>query len=301
MKLQNLCIISQGGGARSIYTAGVIKGLVEKFSLTEVGDIVAPSGSAANFMYFTSGQISEIEKIWMDLIKEDKLVRPTNVFKNRPILDIDYLVDELVKKKFPFDTKAFCESSSTMHIPALRIKGAVNQYFTNKQKNIDYFEAMRATCAVPYFYGKKVFISGDYYIDGSIVDSFGLKKAMELGADNILVILTEPFDEYNEEPGTLLKKIFNFILFRKESVLITKKVWSMFKKYNREKRLLHKLRSCKNIYVLSPKKDLPVGNLKVNIEDAKKTLKIGYQDVIQDKGLENFILGILNKTKNPYA
>jgi predicted patatin/cPLA2 family phospholipase len=297
MNLENLCIISQGGGVRSIYSAGVIKGLVEKFSLTEVGHVVAPSGSAANFMYYTSGQLKEIEQIWLELIKSGKFVRPFNLFSKNSILNIDFLVDELVRKRFPFDEDSFKNSNTKMYIPVLGASDGVGCYFSNKDQ-VDPFELMRATCAVPRFYGKKVLINNNYYIDGSIVDSFGFKKAMEIDSENLLVILTEPFNTKNNIPNILIRKVLDFLLFKREPNFIKEKIWGVFENYKKEKDLLIDLKKEKNIFIIAPNKKLPIGSLGRSYESAKKTLGLGYSDVVNNKELEEFILNIKNKKQS---
>jgi predicted patatin/cPLA2 family phospholipase len=297
MKFENLCIISQGGGVRSIYSAGVIKGLVEKFSLTEVGNIVAPSGSAANFMYYTSGQLEEIEQIWLELIKSGKFVQPLNLFSKNPILNIDFLVDELVRKRFPFNENSFKNSITKMYIPVLRANDGIGCYFSNKD-NIDPFELMRATCAVPRFYGKKVLINNDYYIDGSIADPFGFKKEKEIDSKNLLVILTEPLNTKSNIPNILIRKILDFLLFKKESSFIKEKIWGVFENYKKDKELLIDFKKEKNIFIIAPNKKLPIGSLGRSYELAKKTLGLGYNDVVKNKELEEFILNIKNKKQS---
>lgn len=293
MKLKNLCIIAQGGGVRSIYSAGVIKGLLEKFSLIEVGEIVAVSGSAANFMYYTSGQFEEIEKVWTDLIKSKKFIKPFNFFKKEPILNIDFLVDELVRKRFPFNENLFKNSKIKIHIPVLRDNDGENVYFSNRD-NVDSFELMRATCAVPYFYGKKVKIDDYSYVDGTMADTFGLNKALELKPENLLVILTEPLNIYSKIPSFLIKRFIELFL-KKEPVIVRQKIWKSLINYNNDRKNLLKLKKEINICIIAPKYELPISRLGMSYRLARRTLNNGYKHVLRSKELERFISGIKNK------
>lgn len=62
--------------------------------------------------------------------------------------------------------------------------------YVSAADGLDPFEVLRATAALPVFFGKKVLISGNRYIDGEIgpVLEDHIDQALEQGADRILII-----------------------------------------------------------------------------------------------------------------
>ncbi|MFA6585771.1 MAG: patatin-like phospholipase family protein [Candidatus Paceibacterota bacterium] len=153
--MKNICITAQGGGLKSAYSVGVIKGLREKYSLDEVDLIVGSSGAGSTFAYFITKQYDYIEKIWIELVKSGEFIKIRNFFLRGPIMDIDFLVDTVLKKKFPLDINSLKSSKTELYIPLLRYSDCKGIYFTNHESE-DPYEIIRAACAVPYFFGKRV-------------------------------------------------------------------------------------------------------------------------------------------------
>ena len=285
MIMKDVCIIAQGGGIKSAYNAGVIKGLRERFSVNEVKDVVAVSGTAAIFMYFVSKQYDLIEKIWLELLRSKEFIRFKNFFNKRSLVDIDYLVDVFVKERFPFDIASFKNTKTKMYVPVTRVADGEAVYFSNKD-DIDYFELIRATCAIPYFYGKSVKIKDDFYIDGTICDVFGLNKALELKPKNLLVILTDSPKKLPE--AFLIRKLFDVLLLHNESHIIRKRVWDVPKKYEKERAYLKLLKKSMNLVIIQPKNHLPSLRLDSSLKHLMNTIQQGYDDVINHPELEAF-------------
>lgn len=287
MIINGLSLISKGGAMRSAYSVGVIKGLREKYNIESFENIVAASGSAANFMYFTSGQFDFIDKIWFDLVGGGNFIKFKNIFTKEPIINIDFLVDNLVRNKYPFDVEGFRNSRTKIFVPVLRVSDGKSVYFSNTDKEINPFELMRATCAIPYFYGKKIKLNEEYYIDGSIADNFGLNKALELNPEKLLVILTEPLG-IKIPNAIIIRRILEFFILRKESGILKKRVWDVFGKHDEELNNLEEFKKRSNIFVIQPLRSLP-SRLTYNVKSLRKIIDCGYNDVINNKGLEDFI------------
>jgi predicted patatin/cPLA2 family phospholipase len=101
-----LCVLAQGGGMTTAYHAGVIKAFCERNWDSEIDCIVASSGAAATYAYLVSGQPQLVSLIWETLISSGEFVRWRMGLPVRGSLHIDYLVDEIIKKRFPLDLQA---------------------------------------------------------------------------------------------------------------------------------------------------------------------------------------------------
>ena len=273
--MKDLCIVAQGGGVRSAYDVGVVKGLIEKFGITEVKNIVAISGGAANFIYYVAKQHEEMEKIWRNLIGSHKFVGVKNLFHKKPFLDVDFFLS-LLMNKFPLNKKNFRNSRTEIFISVVGENKKI-KYFSNKDGKNPY-SLLKATCALPLIYGKYVKIGRKKYYDGGVLDNIGLKKIKQLKPKKILVILTTPGKFSFKE--RLISWIANKIIFRRD---IEKGV---------EKDLLKIKNFSKEVFVIRPRISLSSSSIDGSTKHLRKTIKRGYKDTIKNKNLEKFLKSV---------
>lgn len=283
--LKDICIIAEGGGVMSAYNVGVIKALREKYGLDEVKNIVAVSGAAATFMYFVSKQYDFIEKIWTELIKSQRFIHFSNIIIRESILDIDFLVDFMIKKAYPLDIVALKKSLTEIYVPVTRSSDGKTIFFSNKD-DVDTFELVRAACAIPFFYKHKVKLGNDYFVDGAASDFLGLNKALELKPKNLLVIMTQPVGRVPKY--YFFRMVYDILLRRHFTHDVRKKIWNALKDYEMQREQIQSLRSSMNIVVIQPKSRLPSHNLDSKPEDLLKTMQGGYDDVMSHPGIDEF-------------
>lgn len=237
-------IVASEGGMKCAYSVGAILGLVEKYNLTDPHVVVGSSGSTGTLAYYVAGQYRGIRNIWENLLSTRKFVSLWRLYR---IMDIDYLIDQVFKKQEPLDVNAIESSKIKLFIAATDVKIKKAKYFDNHS---DIFEALRASCAIPIFYNKQVWINGRNYTDGALSADFAynIKKAFEESADKVIGIYNiYPFKSF--EPA-----------------------------YDNDR-----------LIVIQPSSKLPVSTLNNNQEAIKKTIRMGYQDVINNEKLENFL------------
>lgn len=281
--MKKVTIYAQGGGLVTSYHAGVIRALREKYKIESVNRIVAASGAAATFTYFVSKQYDFIEKIWMYLLESGGLVDLIRHLNGRGVIDIDFLVDEVIKNKFPLDLETLRESDISLDISVTEANTGKG-YFFSKDSSVNFYELLRASMAIPYFYGKKVKLNESPYYDGTIVCLVGLDYLTE--EEKNIIILTRPDKPIKK--WTLIRSILKLLLLRDESTELSESIMSMPKKYNNLSEDLERLRRDRNIVVIQPSSYLPVKRLDVSPHRLSKTIEQGYKDTLECKDLERF-------------
>lgn len=281
-----ICIVAQGGGMTTSYHAGVIKAIKEKFGFNKVGRIVASSGAATTYSYLVSGQDNLIEKIWLELVKSKKFVIPLKHPSGRGIMDIDFLVDEIIKRKFPLDLDGLKKSLIDLDVGLTNAKTGESVFFS-KNDDIDFYELLRASCAIPYFYGKKVCLGADCYYDGTISSVCGIEKAKD--EDNILVVFTRPNKPLMKI--ILFRKILKWLLIRKETKELQEAIWSMVANYEKIPSIINDLSGKeKNVVIIQPQRKLPIWRIDMSLHRLQKTIKQGYDDVMNNKEIDKLFL-----------
>lgn len=269
----------------SAYNAGVIKALREKYGLDEVKNIVAVSGAAATFIYFVSKQYDVIEKIWIELIKSQRFIHFSNLIIRESILDIDFLVDFMIKKAYLLDTAALKKSETRIFVPVTRASDGKTVFFSNKD-DVDIFELMRAACAIPFFYKKKVKLGNDYFMDGAASDFLGLSKALELKPKNLLIIMTQPAGRVPKY--YFFRAVYDILLRGHVTRAVRKKIWNALNDYEMQRKKIESLKNSMNVVIIQPETRLPSHNLDSKPEDLLKTIKRGYDDVMNHPGFDEF-------------
>jgi len=281
--MKGICLIAHGGGVVAAYHAGVAKAIKEKFGLDKIDRIIASSGAAATYSYLVSGQEELIIKIWLEIIKDRRFI---NFFKFPPgkgIINIDFLINEIVKNKYPLDLSSLKNSKIQLEICVTDADNGQAKFFS-KNDNIDFYELLKASCAIPYFYGRKIALGKKYYYDGTIggIANHNIAKDEK----NILIVLTTPPKPVPKL--TIFRKILRHLLIGKESILLQKAVWDMMNYHETSEDLIKRFGLNKNIVIVRPTEWLPIWRIDFRVSRLKKVIEQGYKDVIENKSLEKF-------------
>ncbi len=276
-------LVMTGGGMKCSYSAGALLALEDVFDFKPPEIVVAASGSVGMASYFITGQTENIRHVWEEVATSKRLMNPMRINK---MLDIDYLVDEVMKKEYPLDTSKIYESGIDYLIAATNTKTGKVEFFSNKS-GLDLFEVIRATMAMPVAYGKKIKLNNDTYCDtfnSSLGINFKIDEAMKYGAKNILVVTPVPVNKnYN---GKVVK-----------AGLVQFDIWSRFKGKKFRENYYSELeydntyheRKGINIFVLTPSPGTYVGDLENDKEVIKNMISQGFKETAENTALKAFL------------
>jgi predicted patatin/cPLA2 family phospholipase len=199
-------LIIQGGGMRGIYSIAALATLEELGMVNSFDKIYGSSSGAINAAYFLAQQAKEAITIYLDDISNTKFINP---FRIKKIVNIDYLVDDILSHKKTLNVKKVRENKTELQINLFNYFNAETEIFTNKEEEYNFMDVMKATAALPILYNKQIKIKGNSYIDGSIEDGIPLFRAINDGYTEITVILTQPLS-FREKPlSPLMRHIEN--------------------------------------------------------------------------------------------
>lgn len=201
-----LAIVCAAGGTSCSYSGGALVALAKEHGLLQPDYLIAASGSAGSAMYYLTGQYDSIRRIWTQHICSPDFLSFKRI---RKMMDVDYLVDTIIRKFEPLDLETLSNLRTRYFIPVKSAKTGKGRYFSCRE-GIDIHEILRATKALPFFYGRTVNIGGELYLDSAftITKEHGISKAIELGATHILVL-----EIHSRKPGRL-RSLSNRIISR---------------------------------------------------------------------------------------
>lgn len=279
--MSGITLVAQGGGMVTAYHAGVVRAIGERFGFDKIKRVIASSGAAATYAYLVSGQIDLIEPIWYYLIESGCFVDPWHHKSGRGVINIDFLVDNAIRERYPLNLDSFRKSPLAFDIGVTETETGHSRFFP-KDTQLNLYELLRASCAIPYFYGKHVALAGQRYCDGTIGDVAGLTQ---IGNDSkILIVLTRP----NRPLKKLLlaRRILHWFLLRNEPVSLQEKIWAMPTEYNLLNRSIATFSKTKSVCVVRPQQKLPMWRIDTRVRKLTATIEQGYSDTMNTPGID---------------
>ena len=184
-----LGLVVQGGGMRGVYSLAVLAAF-EEMGWTRCFDHVAgASAGAMNGAHFITGQARYGVETYIDYLSNRKFI---DFLRLRKLVDVDYMIDDLVRHVRPFDLPGLLAASTELHIALADAEDASVRYVTNRSDDVNLWEAFRATGALPILYNRFIKVGDRLYLDGSLSDGLSLPRLLSLGCRYIVVVLTKP-------------------------------------------------------------------------------------------------------------
>lgn len=288
-------LILEGGGMRAGFVAGVVMALMDR-GLTKFNHAVAVSASVPTLAYFAAGQREEIEQVWRNELNTSNLVCYRNVpaafltlSAQRPVLDIDYLVYEVFKKKYPLEIQRLMKSEMACRFAVTNVPGGQLTFLSPGDDDI--YKIFKAALAVPGCYLLPVCINGHEYVDGGTANLLPVHLLWDEKVDRIMAILSTPFD-YDYKPLNLLERALLWRYFRRYDSILGKLSEGAYV-YDKEKSLLKQLaeREPPRAFIIYPDIMPPARFITRDRKKINRTIDLGYNKA---ETLENEIRMFLN-------
>jgi len=196
-------VIDVGGGMRGIYAAGVFDRCMDDGIVFDLA--IGISAGSANVASYTAGQRGRNYRFYTDYAFRKEYMSMELFLKNGSFIDLDYVYSVLSNSEGedPLDYDAF--TTSPVRVVTIATDALTGQptYFTKRNYGPDNYDVVKASCALPFFC-KPYTVNGRAYFDGALGDPVPVKRALELGCEKIVLILTKPVNR-PRKPGRDLK------------------------------------------------------------------------------------------------
>ncbi len=246
--LKKTALVVQGGGMRGVYSMAALMAL-EEIGLSHSFDkVYGSSAGAVNGAYFLAEQAKLAVSVYLDDISNKNFI---NYFRLKKVVDIDYLVDAVLSDRKKLDVNKVLNSYSELIIVLFNYLEAKSEMFTNKSKDFEFMEALRATAALPILYNRTVKVKHKLYIDGGIEDGVPLLRAVNDGCTDIIVVLTRP-TSFRRNPLSFFMRNIETILMYKYPEKTRNVILNSSDLFNKTMDFLENPDSRVNIKVISP-------------------------------------------------
>lgn len=265
-------VIDVGGGIRGAYAAGVLDYCLDhdiNFDLC-----IGISAGAANLASYVANQKGRNYKFYTEYAKRPESMSLSNLKNKHSYIDLDYIYSTLSNEdgEMPLDYDAFERSDKEMVIVATNAITGNPVYFTREDFGRDNYDVFKASCSIPIVCPPYP-IKNVPFFDGALADPIPVDKALELGADKIVVILTKPSDE--ERKGYKDKTLS---LLMKDYPKAKEQLKSRIKRYNYIVSKLKEMEKEGTALIVSPESTDGVDTLSKDMEAIDAFYKRGYED-----------------------
>lgn len=262
-----LGLVLEGGASRTVYSCGIMDVLLENDIMAD--KIFGVSAGAAFGVSYASRQIGRNYRLAVEFMNKPEYMGAKHLINpnNRSYYNLDYAYDEIPNKHLPFDYEAFKAYEGEFYSVVTNVRTGQAEYLPADRDDRTW-QQLRASCAMPLLF-PEIELGGEKYLDGGVADSIPYLKALEMGCDKVIVILTRP-RSYRKTTDMMTKLCVSRYGANKE---FAHALETRAQRYNECVEHIHELRRQGKLFVFTPKTTYGVNR----IEGDPKKLDMLYQ------------------------
>ncbi|KMZ55064.1 serine protease [Dorea sp. D27] len=246
--MKKATIVLEGGATRGVFTSGALDYLMEMD--VYLSHVIGVSAGACNGVDYVSRQPGRTRDCMIHKEKEyDYYYGFTKFIKEKSLLDMDMVFDKYPNEIFPFDFDTYFASDMECEIVTTNCVTGKAEYMKEDKDRERLMKLCRASSSMPLV-SPIVNIDGIPYLDGGLADSIPVKRAVELGNEKIVLMLTRNPGYRKKMTSKALANVYRRA-YRKYPNLVRTTIRRNFE-YNKAMRLVEEMEEEGKIFVLRP-------------------------------------------------
>ena len=265
---RNTGLVLEGGGMRGVFTSGVLDAFMKHGVYFR--HVVAVSAGACNGMSYISRQPRRARLSNIDFLTQYGYIGWRHLLRQGCIFDQELLYDKFPNEYLPFDFDTFFQWSATFEMVTTNCLTGQAEYLTESKDRQRSLDIVRASSSLPYV-SKIVMVDGIPMLDGGIVDSIPVMRAIETGHPQNVVILTRNKGYRSKERD---RKIPPFVYkkYPRLRVALSRRVAA----YNEQLELVERLEELGKGVCIRPQRPMEVGRMEKDIGRLERLYQEGF-------------------------
>ena len=265
---RNTGLLLEGGGMRGVFTSGVLDAFMKHGVYFRY--VVAVSAGACNGMSYISRQPRRARLSNIDFLSQYGYIGWRHLLRQGCIFDQELLYDKFPNEYLPFDFDTFFQWSATFEMVTTNCLTGQAEYLTESKDRQRSLDIVRASSSLPYV-SKIVKVDGTPMLDGGIVDSIPVMRAIETGHPQNVVILTRNKGYRSKERD---RKIPAFVYkkYPRLRVALSRRVAA----YNEQLELVERLEATGKIVCIRPERPMEVGRIEKDTDKLERLYQEGF-------------------------
>ena len=241
-------IVLEGGAVRGLFTSGVLDYLMEKDLY--LSHVIGVSAGSCNAVGYISKQPERTRNCMIPRKEEDRYLNGIKTFvKEKSIMDMDKIFHKYPYETFPFDFDTYFSSEMSCDIVVTNCETGKAEYKDERMDKERLMKLCRASSSMPLL-APMVNVDGTVYLDGGVADSIPIERAMEIGNEKTVVVLTRNPGYRKKPTKKSVAKLYQ--RYYKKYPNLVKAAIDRNIVYNQELELVEKLEDEGKIFVIRP-------------------------------------------------
>lgn len=197
-------LVLEGGALRTVFSCGVCDAMLEGGVSTDY--LIGVSAGIAYGVSFASNQPRRNLEVLTRFAKDRRYMGMGNLLDphNRSYFGLKFSYHTIPNELVPFDYDAFEAFPGQVEAVVTNMETGRAEYLPVPRRDPD-STLLQASCALPLLF-PIYHIDGTPYMDGGVADAIPFERALEVGCDRVMVVLTKTRN-YVRKPDALLHLI----------------------------------------------------------------------------------------------
>ena len=270
MIIRKTGLVLEGGGMRGVFTSGVLDAFM-KYDLY-FKYVVAVSAGACNGLSYISRQPRRARLSNIDMLVKYNYIGLRHLVTQGCIFDPELLYDRFPNELIPYDYDTYFASPSTFEMVVTNCNTGRAEYLTEKDGDRQrLLDICRASSSLPYV-SNVIDVDGQPYLDGGIVDSIPVGRAIDMGYDRNVLVLTRNRGYRNTSKDRKIPK-FIYKKYPRLRVALSRRI----AEYNHQLDMVEEMEDKGLVDVIRPLRPMDVDR----IEKDEKKLEALYEEGFQ--------------------
>lgn len=262
-------LVLEGGGMRGVFTCGVLDYMMDHS--IRFPYVIGVSAGACNGLSYLSYQRGRAKFSNIDLLKKYDYIGVRYLIKKRNLLDFDLLFSEFPEHILPYDYETYFKNPTRYEMVTTNCRTGRAEYLEEKKDKSRVISIARASSSLP-FVCPITYVDGIPMLDGGIVDSIPLERAVSQGYQRNVVVLTRNRG-YRKNAKDIKVPSFFYKKFPRLRVALSNRC----KVYNRQLEMVERMEDEGKIVAIRPQKPVTVDRIEKDIAKLSAFYQEGYE------------------------
>ncbi len=267
---RNTGLVLEGGGMRGVFTSGVLDAFMKHERYFPY--VVAVSAGACNGMSYISRQPRRARYSNIDLLRKYGYISLKNLIVKGSIFDPNLLYERFPNDILPFDYETYGQNPATFEMVTTNCQTGLAEYLTEKADRRRAMAIVKASSSLP-FVSQITNVDGRPMLDGGIVDSIPVQRAIDTGHAMNVVVMTRNRGYRSKESD---HKVPRFIYgdYPRLRVALSRRV----EVYNRQLEMVERMEDWGEVIVIRPQRPMEVGRVCRDSEKLERLYEEGFRE-----------------------
>lgn len=266
---RNTGLVLEGGGMRGVFTTGVLDAFMKHDLYFRY--VVAVSAGACNGVSYMSHQIRRARIANINMLGQYDYIGLKNLITQRSIFDRKLLYDEFPNKLVPFDWETYSKSGAEFEVVTTNCHTGRSEYLSEYKNPQRLNDIIMASSALP-FVSSVVEVDGTPMLDGGIIDSIPIQRAVDTGHDFNIVISTRNMGYRSKGHDMKLPHLI-YDEYPRLRVALSHRIEA----YNEQLEMMERMERWGEIVVIRPERPLEVGRVTRDTDKLERLYEEGFR------------------------